>query len=50
MERYLEEMIQCTIMMLKAYGTLVYSEMHAETVDQLVSIPWRAVFLGHFDE
>ena len=33
----------------KAYGTLVSSEMHAETIDQLVSRSWRAVFLRHFE-
>ena len=27
----------------KAYGTLAFSEMQTETVDQLVSLPWRAV-------
>ena len=34
----------------KAYGTLVSPEMHPETVDQLVSLPWRAVMLRHFEE
>ena len=24
--------------------------MHAETIDQLVSLPWRAVVLRHFEE
>ena len=37
-------------MKLKAYVTLVYSEMHAETKDQLVSLPWRAVVLRLFEE
>ena len=50
MECYLEEMIQGTTMKQKAYGTLVSSEIHAETIDQLVSLPWRAVVLGHFEE
>ena len=50
MERYLETMIQGTAMKQKAYGTLVSSEMHAETIDQLVSLPWRAVVLRHFKE
>ena len=27
----------------KAYETLAFSEMQTETVDQLVSLPWRAV-------
>ena len=43
MECYLEEMIQGTTMKQKAYGTFVSSKMHAETIDQLVSLPWRAV-------
>ena len=34
----------------KAYGTLVSSEMHAETIEQLVSLPWRTVVLRYFDE
>ena len=50
MEGYLETMIQGTAMKQKAYGTLVSSEMHAETIDQLVSKPWRAVVLRHFEE
>ena len=32
MEGYLEMMIQGTTMKQKAYGTLVFSEMHAETI------------------
>ena len=47
---YLEEMIQGTTMKQKAYGTLVCSEMHAETIHQLVSLPRRAVVLRHFEE
>ena len=50
MECYLEEMVQGTKLKQKAYGTLVSSEMHAETMDQLVSLPWRAVVLRHFEE
>ena len=50
MEGYLETMIQGTSMKQKAYGTLVSSEMHAETIDQLVSLPWRTVVLRHFEE
>ena len=34
----------------KVYGTLVSSEIHAETIDQLVSLPWRAVVLRHFEK
>ena len=44
MEGYLETMTH------KAYGTLVLSEMHAETIKQLVSLPWRAVVLRYFEE
>ena len=43
-------MIHGTTMKQKAHGTLVSSEMHAETVDQLVSLPWIAVTLRHFEE
>ena len=45
MECYLEAMMQGTTVKQKAYGTLVSSAMHAETIDQLVSLPWR-----HFEE
>ena len=50
LECYLETRIQGTIMKQKAYGTLVASEMHAETIDQLVSLPWRAAVLRQFEE
>ena len=51
MEGYLEEMIQGTTMKQKAYATLVSSDMYAETIDQFVSLPWRAaVVLRHFEE
>ena len=50
MECYLEKLIQGTTMKQKAYGTLVSSEMHVETVDQSVSLPWRAVVLRHCEE
>ena len=49
MESYLKTMIQGTTMKQKAYGTLVSSEMHAETIDQLVSLQWRAVVLRNFE-
>ena len=49
-ECYLETMIQGTAMKQKSYRTLVSSEMHAETKDQLLSLPWRAVLLRHFEE
>ena len=47
---YLEEIMKDTIMKQKAYGTLASSEMHTERVDQLVSLPWRAVLLRQFQE
>ena len=50
MEGYLETMMQGTTMKQKAYGTLVSSEVHAETIEQLVSLPWRAVVLQYFEE
>ena len=50
MERYLEAMMQGTTLKQKAYGTLVSSEMHAETIEQLVNLPWRAVVLRYFEE
>ena len=39
MQCYLETMIQGTTMEQEAYGTLVSSEMHADTLNQLVSLP-----------
>ena len=39
MEGYLETMMQGTTMKQKAYGTLASSEMQAETIEQLVSLP-----------
>ena len=50
MEGYLETMMQGTTLKKKAYGTLVSSEMHAETIEKLVSLPWRAVVLRYFEE
>ena len=50
MEGYLETMMQGTTLKQKAYGTPVSSEMHAETIEQLVSLPWRAVVLRYFEE
>ena len=43
MEGYLETMMQSTTLKQKAYGTLASSEMQAETIEQLVSFPWKAV-------
>ena len=50
MEFYLEKLIKGTTMKQKPYGMLAFSEMHAETVDQLVSLPWRALVLRYFEE
>ena len=50
MKGYLETMMQGTTLKQKAYGTLVSSEMHAETIEQLVSLPRRAVVLRYFEE
>ena len=50
MEGYLETMMQGTTLKQKAYGTLVSSEMHTETIEHLVSLPWRAVVLRFFEE
>ena len=49
-ECYLETMMQGTTLKQKAYETLVSSDMHAETIEQLVSLPWRAVVLRYFEE
>ena len=43
MEGYLETMMQGTTLKQRAYGTLASSEMQAETIEQLVSLPWKAV-------
>ena len=42
--------MQGTTLKQNAYGTLVLSEIHSETIDQLVSLPWRAVVLRYFEE
>ena len=39
MEGYLEAMLQGTTLNQKAYGTLASSEIQAETMEQLVSLP-----------
>ena len=49
-EGYLEEMIQGLMMEQRAYETLVSSETHAETIDHMVSLSWRAVVLRHLEE
>ena len=50
MERYLETMLQGTTLKQKAYGTLASSDIQAETIEQLVSLPWKAVVLRYFEE
>ena len=50
MEGYLETMLQGTTLKQKAYGTLALSEIQAETMEQLVSLPWKAVELRYFEE
>ena len=50
MEGYLETMLQGTTFKQKAYGTLASSEMQAETMEHLVSLPWKAVVLRYFEE
>ena len=47
--RYYLEGIITTIKQM-SYGKLACSEMHAEPVDQLLSLPCRAVLLRHFDK
>ena len=39
MEGSLETMMQGITLQQKAYGTLVSSEMHSETIEQLMSLP-----------
>ena len=50
MEGYLETILQGTTLKQKAYGTLRSSEMQAETIKQLVSLPWKSVVLRYFEE
>ena len=50
MEGYLETMLRGTTLKQKAYGTLASSEIQAETMEQLVSLPWKAVLLRYFEE
>ena len=50
MEGYLETMLKGTTLKQKAYGTLASSEMQAETIEQLVCLPWKAVVLRYFEE
>ena len=47
MEFYLEEVIRNKKMKRNANGKVALSKMHTETVDQLVSKQWTAVFLRH---
>ena len=48
MEGYLEMMLQGTTLKQKAYGTLASSDV--EAIEQLVSLPWKAVVLRYFEE
>ena len=50
MEDYLETMMQGTTLKQKLYGTLVSSEIYTEKIEQLGSLPWRAVVLRFFAE
>ena len=50
MEGYSEMMLQGTTLKQKANGTLVSSETHVETMEQLVSLPWRPAALRYFEE
>ena len=50
MEGYLETMLRGTTLKQKAYGTPASSETQAETIEQLVSLPWKAVVLKYFEE
>ena len=50
MERSLNEIIKDTMVKQKTYGTIVSLELHSETVDQFVSLPWREVLLRHFEK
>ena len=50
MEGYLETMTEDTTLKQKSYGTLVLSKMHAEAIEQLVSLHWTAVVLRYFEE
>ena len=43
-------MMQGTTLKQKAYGNLILSEMHAETLEQFVSLPWIAVVLQNFED
>ena len=49
-EYYLEGRIHGPTMKKMAHGTCAFSEMLTETVNQLVSLPWRAVVLRHSEE
>ena len=50
MEGYRETMMQGTTLKQKGYGTLASSAMQAETIEQLVSLRWKAVVLRYFGE
>ena len=50
LEGYLKTMAQGTTLKQKAYGTLVLFESYAETIEQFVSLTWRAVVLRYSEE
>ena len=50
MEFYLKGIIKDTTMKRKDYGTLASSEMHTETLDEIVILPCSAVLLRHFEK
>ena len=50
MKGYLETMLQGTTLKEKAYGTLASSDIQAETIEQLVSLPWKAVVSRYIEE
>ena len=50
MEGYMKTMLQGTALKQKAYGILALSDIQAETMEQLVSLPWKAVVLRYFEE
>ena len=50
MESDLETMLRGTTLKQKANGTLASSEIQAETMEQLLSLPWKAAVLRYFEE
>ena len=50
MKGYLETIMQGTTLKQMAYRTLASTEMQAETIGQLMSLPWKAVVFWYFEE